>query len=40
MELRNVKKYTLPVFKDVERLWNLGEDETIFQVFKDTPSNR
>ena len=38
--LRNVKKYTLPVFKDVERLWNLGEDETIFQVFKDTPSNR
>lgn len=37
---RNFKKYNLPFFKDYERLQTLGDDETIFQVFKDTPSNR
>ncbi len=37
---RNVKKYALPGFKDWEQLQKLDEDESIFQVFKDTPSNR
>lgn len=36
---RNVKKYALPVFKDWEQMQNMSEDESIFQVFKDTPSN-
>lgn len=36
---RNVKKYTFPVFKDIEQLQKLGDDESIFMPFKDTPSN-
>lgn len=36
---RNIKKYFLPFFKDFEKLQRLSEDESIFQVFKDTPSN-
>lgn len=37
---RNMKKYNLPFFKDWEQMQNMSEDEAIFQVFKDTPSNR
>ena len=37
---RNVKKYTLPFFKDWEQLQKMSEDEAIFQTFKDTPTNR
>ena len=37
---RNVKKYALPGYKDWEQLQKMDEDEAIFQVFKDTPSNR
>ena len=36
---RNVKKYALPFYKDIEQLQKLSDDEAIFQVFKDTPSN-
>ena len=36
---RNIKKYNLPFFKDWEQMQKLSEDESIFQVFKDTPSN-
>ncbi len=37
---RNVKKYSLPFFKDFERLQNLGNDEALFKVFDYTPSSR
>ena len=37
---RNVQKYMFPVFKDIEKIQKMGEDEAIFQVFKDTPSNK
>ena len=37
---RNLKKNALPFFKDWEQLQEMSEDESIFQVFKDTPSNR
>ena len=37
---RNMKKYNLPVFKDLERWQNMNTDDTIFQVFKDSPSNK
>ena len=37
---RNVKKYTLPFIKDLERMQTLDEDDNIFSVFKSTPSNR
>lgn len=37
---RNVKKYVFPVFKDIEQMQKMSEDESIFQVFKDTPTNR
>ena len=37
---RNIKKTTLPFFKDWEQLQEMGEDESIFQIFKDTPYNR
>ena len=37
---RNVKKYALPFFKDWEQLQKMDKDESIFQVFKDTPTNR
>ena len=37
---RNFKKYSLPFFKDWEQMQKMSEDESIFQVFKDTPSNR
>ena len=36
---RNIKKYNLPFFKDWEQMQKMSEDESIFQVFKDTPSN-
>lgn len=35
---RNMKKYNLPFFKDIEQMQKMSEDESIFQVFKDTPS--
>ena len=37
---RNMLKYVFPVYKDIEQLQNLDEDDSIFQVFKDTPSGR
>ena len=37
---RNMKKYNFPFFKDIEQMQRMSEDESIFQVFKDTPSNR
>lgn len=37
---RNMKKYNLPFFKDWEQMQKMSEDESIFQVFKDTPSNK
>lgn len=36
---RNMKKYNLPFFKDIEQMEKMSEDESIFQVFRDTPSN-
>ena len=36
---RNVKKYVLPFYKDWEQMQNISEDDAIFQVFSDTPSN-
>ena len=36
---RNIKKYNLPFFKDWEQMQKMSEDEAIFQVFKDSPSN-
>ena len=36
---RNMKKYNLPFFKDWEQMQNLAEDESIFQVFQNSPSN-
>lgn len=36
---RNIKKYNLPFFKDWEQMQKMSEDESIFQVFKDSPSN-
>ncbi len=36
---RNMKKYNLPFFKDIEQMQNMAEDESIFKVFENTPSN-
>lgn len=36
---RNIKKYNLPFFKDWEQMQKMAEDESIFQVFQDSPSN-
>jgi hypothetical protein len=36
---RNIKKYNLPFIKDWEQMQKMSEDESIFQVFKDSPSN-
>jgi hypothetical protein len=36
---RNFRKYNMPFFKDWEQMQRMSEDESIFQVFKDTPSN-
>lgn len=36
---RNMLKYNFPFFKDWEQMQKMSEDESIFQVFKDTPSN-
>lgn len=36
---RNMKKYNFLFFKDWEQMQKMSEDEAIFQVFKDTPSN-
>lgn len=37
--LRNFLKYMVPGIKDFEQIQKLDEDDSIFQVFKDTPSN-
>lgn len=37
---RNMKKYNLPFFKDWEQMQRMSEDESIFQVFENSPSNR
>ena len=37
---RNMKKYNLPFFKDWEQMQRLSEDESIFQVFQNSPSNK
>lgn len=37
--IRNAMKYTLPFFKDWEQMQRMSEDESIFQVFENTPSN-
>lgn len=36
---RNMKKYNLPFFKDWEQMQKMADDESIFQVFENTPSN-
>lgn len=36
---RNVQKYVLPVFKDIEQMQKLSTDENVFKVFDATPSN-
>ena len=36
---RNFKKYTLPFFKDWEQMQKLADDEAIFQIFDNNPSN-
>lgn len=38
--IRNVKKYVMPFYKDIEKLEKLGEDESIFKVFISTPTNK
>ena len=37
---RNVTKSTLPFFKDWEQMQNMDTDDAVFQVIKDTPTNR
>lgn len=37
---RNMVKYNLPFFKDWEQMQQLSEDDSVFKVFEDTPSNR
>ena len=37
---RNMIKYNLPFFKDWEQMQKFSEDESVFKVFEDTPSNR
>lgn len=36
---RNMLKYNAPVFKDIEQMQKMTEDETIFKVFENSPSN-
>lgn len=36
---RNMKKYNLPFFKDWEQMQKMADDESIFQVFQNNPSN-
>jgi len=36
---RNMKKYNAPFFKDWEQMQNLADNESIFQVFQNSPSN-
>jgi hypothetical protein len=36
---RNMVKYNLPFFKDWEQMQKMADDESIFQVFQNTPSN-
>jgi hypothetical protein len=36
--LRNVKKYILPFYKDLEQMQRMDEDDSIFQIFKNSPS--
>ena len=37
---RNILRYTLPVFKDIEQMQNMDTDNSIFQVFNISPSGR
>lgn len=37
--LRNVKKYLIPFYNDYEQMSNLGDDDTIFKVFDNSPAN-
>lgn len=37
---RNVKRYDIPLYKDIEQMQNMDEDDAIFSVFEDSPSNR
>lgn len=37
--LRNLIKYDLPFFKDIERMQTLDEDDSLFKVFDYSPSN-
>ena len=37
---RNILRYTLPVFKDIEQMQNMDTDDSIFQVFNVSPSGR
>lgn len=36
---RNIKKYDLPFFKDIEQMQKMDTDDAIFKVFEDSPSN-
>lgn len=36
--IRNVKKYALPFYKDIEQMQRMDEDDSIFQIFKNSPS--
>lgn len=38
--IRNVQKYVLPFYKDIERMQTLDKDDTLFKVFEKTPTNR
>lgn len=37
--LRNVIRYDLPFFKDMEQMRNMSTDDSIFKVFEQSPSN-
>lgn len=36
---RNIKKYDLPFFKDIEQMQKMDTDDAIFKVFEDSPRN-
>lgn len=37
---RNLQKYVLPFYKDMEQMQNMDTDDAIFKVFDTTPSNK
>lgn len=37
---RNMLKYVFPFFKDWEQMQKMDEDDAIFKVFENSPSNR